>query len=60
MIGVAEASSMREGVRQDLERDIATELGIARAIDLAPAPRAKRVQDFMRAESRAGDDDQFV
>ena len=44
----------REGVRQDLQRDIAIELGVARAIDLARAPFAEQGHDFVRADASAG------
>src|SRR5882762_1542703 len=43
----------RERVRDDLQRDVATELRIARAIDLAHAAGAERRQDFVRAEACA-------
>ena len=44
----------REGIRQDLDRDVAIELRVARAIDLAHAARADRRDDFVRAETSAG------
>ena len=40
--------------RQHLDRDIAIEFGVARAIDLAHAPCADRPDDFIAAEARAG------
>ncbi len=43
-----------EGLRQDLQRDIAIELGVARAIDLAHAPFAEQGHDFVRADASAG------
>jgi hypothetical protein len=43
----------REGLRQDLQRDIAIELGVARAIDLAHAPFAEQGHDFVRADASA-------
>ena len=43
-----------EGVRQDLQRDVAIQLGIARAIHLAHAAGAEGGEDFVRAEARAG------
>ena len=48
-IGIA-----RERVRQDLQRDLAIQLRVARAIDLAHAAGAKRGQDLIRAEARSG------
>jgi len=39
---------------QDLERDVAIQPGIARAIHFAHAPGANQRQDFVRAESHAG------
>ena len=47
-IGIA-----RECVRQDLQRDVAIELRVARAIDLAHAAGTERRDDFVEAESRA-------
>ena len=41
-----------EGVRQDLERDIAIELGVASAIHLAHPAFADRRCDFVHAEAR--------
>ena len=40
--------------RQDFQRDVAIELGVARAIDLAHTPGAERGEDLIRAESSAG------
>ena len=48
-IGVA-----REQIRQNLDRDIAIELRVPRAIHLAHAARADRRDDFVRAEMGAG------
>ena len=42
-----------EAVGQDLERDVALERRVARAIDLAHTARAERGQNFVRAESIA-------
>ena len=44
---------VRERRGQHLDRDVATELRIARAIDLAHAARADRLDDFIRPEPRA-------
>ena len=44
----------REGVRQDLQRDLAIQLGIARAIDLAHAAGPEGGEDLVRAEADAG------
>ncbi len=44
----------REGLRQDLERHIAPEPAVPRAIDLAHASRAKRGLDLVGAEAGAG------
>src|SRR5450759_2759487 len=43
-----------ERVRQNLQRDVAIELGIPRAVDLAHAARANERQDFVYAETGAG------
>ena len=51
---------VRKRVREDLERDIAIQLGIARAIDLSHAPFADRRGDFVDAEARAGSKGQTV
>jgi hypothetical protein len=45
---------VREGVRKDLQRDIPTELGVLRAIDLTHAAAAKQRHDFVSAEANAG------
>ena len=42
----------RERVGDDLQRDVATELRIARAIDLAHPARAEGGDDLIRAEAR--------
>ena len=42
-----------EGIRQNLERDVAIQLRIARAIHLAHAAGAKGREDFVRAEAGA-------
>ena len=43
-----------EDVRQDLDRDVAIELRIAGAIDLAHSAGAERAEDLVRTEARAG------
>ena len=43
-----------EGFRQDLDRDVAAELGVPRAVDLAHPARAERREDLVGAESCAG------
>ena len=43
-----------EGFRQDLDRYVAAELGVPRAVHLAHAARAERSADFVRAETCAG------
>ena len=43
----------RERVRDDFQRDVATELRVARAIDLAHGAGPERRQDFVRAEACA-------
>ena len=45
---------VRKRVREDLERDIAIQPGIARAIDLSHAPFADRRGDFVDAETSTG------
>ena len=45
---------LRERVGQDLERDVAVELGIARTIDFAHAACAQEREDFIRAEVGPG------
>ena len=44
----------REEVGQDLQRDVAIEPRIARAIHLAHAARADERDDFVGAEARTG------
>ena len=44
----------RERFGQDLHRDVATQLRIPRAIDLAHASRAKQGHDLIRAKPSAG------
>ncbi len=55
------AAESREAIRivgdrrqQHLDRDVAIQLGIARAIHLAHAAGAEGGEDFVRAEARAG------
>ena len=43
----------REGVRKDLERDIARETDVGGPIDLAHAPLAEQGHDFISAEAAA-------
>jgi hypothetical protein len=43
----------REGLRQDLQRDVAIQFRIARAIDLTHAAGPERRLDFIRAEASA-------
>ena len=43
-----------EGFRQDLQRDVAIEPRVARAVDLAHSTGAKRSKDFIRANASAG------
>ena len=47
-----------ERVGQDFQRDVAFELRVARAIDLAHASGADGGDDFIRAETRAGSEGQ--
>ena len=49
---------VREGVRQNLQRDLATEFGVFRAIDLAHAACADLRDDVVDAETGAGCEDQ--
>jgi hypothetical protein len=44
----------RERCRQDLDRGVAIQPRVARAIDLAHAAGANRRQDFVRADERTG------
>jgi hypothetical protein len=44
---------MRESLRQDLDRDVALELGVPRAIDLTHATHANPGANFIRAEPGA-------
>ena len=53
-IGIA-----RERVGQDLDRDVAIQLGVARAIHLAHAAFADRRGDFVDAEAGAGSEGQW-
>jgi hypothetical protein len=43
-----------EGVRQDLQRDLAIQLGIARAVHLAHAAGPEGGENLVRAEAGAG------
>ena len=45
---------VRDGLRQDLDRDVAVELPVPRLVHLAHAARAERRQDLVGAEFRAG------
>ena len=49
-----------ERVRQDLERDVAIQLRVARAIHLAHAARADERNDFVDAEAGAGCEGQVL
>ena len=49
---------VREGVGQDLDRDVAIQLRVARAIHLAHAAVADRRGDFVDAETGAGSEGQ--
>ena len=44
-------------LRQDLQRDIAPELGVTRAIDLPHAAGAKEREDFVGAKAGPGEMD---
>ena len=50
----------REGVRHDLQRDLAIQLRVARAIHLAHAAGAEGGEDFIRADSGAGTEGQTL
>jgi hypothetical protein len=41
--------------REDLDRDVAIQARVPRAVHLAHPPRAQRAQDLVRPEARAGD-----
>ena len=45
---------LREGRGQDLDRDLAAQARIRRAVDLAHAARAERREDLVRAEAGSG------
>ena len=47
-----------QGVWQDLDRDLAIQLRVARAIDLAHPADADRRNDLIGTEARAGDEGQ--
>ena len=49
-----------EGLGQDLDRDVATQLGVGRAIDLAHAAGAEGGDNFIRAEAGAGCEGQWA
>ena len=51
---------MREGLGEDLDRDVAIQLCIARAKDMAHTPFANRRGDVVDAEARAGSESQTV
>jgi len=46
----------REGLGEDLQRDVATELGVARPIHIAHAAGVDFGGNLVRAEARAGRD----
>ena len=53
-VGAGEAIRItREGVRQDLQRHLAIQFSIARAIHLAHSARAERIDDLVWADSRS-------
>jgi len=43
----------RKGGRQELQRDVAIQLGVARPIDLAHTPGTERGEDLVRPEHRS-------
>ena len=49
-----------EGVGQDLERDVALQPGVGRAIDLAHAPGTERGDDLIKADAGAGCEGQWA
>ena len=58
-LGLALEARERVGVRgqlrgKDLDRDVAVELRVARAVDLAHAPGAERREDLVGAEACSG------
>ena len=53
------SGSLAKRVGQDLERDIAIQLRVARAIDLSHAAFADRRGDFVDAEAGAGGEGQL-
>ena len=50
----------RERSGERLERDVATQAHVARAVDLAHAAGAERLDDLVRAEARAGGEGHLV
>ena len=52
-VGIAD-----DGVRQDLQRDVALQLGVPSAIHLAHGARAERADDVVGTEPCAGDQGQ--
>src|SRR5204863_7742647 len=49
-----------DGIGQDLDRHVAIELRVARAIDLAHAAGAEWGDDFVRADARAGSEGHWL
>jgi hypothetical protein len=45
----------RNGFGQNLDRDVPVELAVPRPVHLSHPTRAKRCEDFVRAETGAGD-----
>jgi hypothetical protein len=45
------SGSLCEGIGQDLDGDLPTEVGVARAIDLAHAAGTNRRHDFVRTDA---------
>ena len=48
------SASAENAIGQDLDRDVATQPRVARAVDVAHAARANQRDDFIGAEPRAG------
>ena len=56
----ARASGFAAVLREDLDGDVAVELRVARAVDLAHAARAERREDLVGTETGSGDESHFA
>jgi hypothetical protein len=61
LLEAPEALGVADDVRgKDLDRDLASEPGVARAVHLAHAARSEQAQDFVGAQARPGGERHFA